>query len=403
MIKSYFNKVCLVFVVFYGLALKAEFNYLGYGNFDYKQFQTFKSTNNLNPYFREQLDLSEFALEGEYLFENGSEMEFEIEFEHGGTGVAYEFEPLEEFGEFEFEVEKGGEVVLSEFHYFKRFNKSSGIRVGKFPLMIGLGTILSNPNNNISIRPSRLEFNMIPVGWNEIGLQFEYKWWDIRGRFALVNGLNSEYFRTYNWVGGGYQRHFEGVNAGGKAGVITLEYGNVQYAQGLALSYYQGDSAANRYKQDKISKPANVQLYSFVGNYRLQNWNFMGQYIQGLLENAKDVVNANANLGGVAKPGRFASLGSQAVLRMVQVSYDLFESLAVYGKHEFVDTFFEVDEGLSILPRYGVTYNSLGLRWIIDENSQLKIETGTENTKLQGLPETTHYLMSFVMAFSGGS
>lgn len=396
------KKLCiLAVVVFFSSPSKADLNFIGYGVFDYRQFQTFKSTNNYDPYFREQFDLTEFAIEAEYLFENGNELEFEIEIEHGGTGTAYEFEPLEEFGEFESEVEKGGEVVLSEFSYFKRFNKSTGLRIGKFPLMIGLGSIMTNPNNNISIKPSHLEQNMIPVGWNEIGIQLEHKWQDLRARLALVNGLNSEFFRTYNWIGGGYQRHFEEINAEGKAFVTTLEYGNVEYAQGIALSYYQSDSAKNRYKQDKLTQSAEVKLYSFLGNYRLENWTFMGQYVLGHLENSEIVVDANSTLGGLAKPKAFASLGSEAVLRVIQIAYDITDEVTGYAKYEFVNTFFNVAENISELPRYEITYNALGLRWIIDDNSQLKFETGIEKTKLEGLPETKYHALSFVMSFGG--
>ena len=224
---------------------------------------------------------------------------------------------------------------------------------------------------------------------------------DLRARLALVNGLNSEFFRTYNWIGGGYQRHFEEINAEGKAFVTTLEYGNVEYAQGIALSYYQSDSAKNRYKQDKLTQSAEVKLYSFLGNYRLENWTFMGQYVLGHLENSEIVVDANSTLGGLAKPKAFASLGSEAVLRVIQIAYDITDEVTGYAKYEFVNTFFNVAENISELPRYEITYNALGLRWIIDDNSQLKFETGIEKTKLEGLPETKYHALSFVMSFGG--
>lgn len=388
-------------ILFFGIIAKADFKFSGYGVVDYRRFQTFKTTNSFDPYYREQFDLSEFALEGEYLFDRGDELEFEVEIEHGGTGTAYEFEPLEEFGEFEQEVEKGGEVVLSELNYFKRFNQYTGLRIGKFPLLLGLGSIMTNPNDNISIQASRLEQNMIPVGWNEVGVQFEHNWNALKTRFAIVSGLNSEFFRTYNWIGGGYQRHFEQINAEGKALVGTLEYGNIKKQQGVAVSYYQGDSAKNRYKVDKLSQPAQVTVYSILGNYRFRTFTLMGQYVHGSLQNSEAVVDANSTLGGLAKPKAFATLGSEAVLRTLQISYDVAESVALYVKTEFVNTFFNVGENISELPRYQITYNALGTRWIIDPNSQLKFETGIEKTKLDGLPETKHYSLSFVMRFSG--
>lgn len=397
---GFFKKASFVFALLWAFDSKAEFNFKGLGVIDYRKFQTFKTINSYDPYDREQFDLSEFELEGEFLFDNGNELEFEIEIEHGGTGTAYEFEPLEEFGEFESEIEKGGEVVLSEISYFKRFNKSTGLRIGKFPLTIGLGTVMGNAKNNIGIKASRLEQNMLPVGWNEIGVQLEHKWQDLRTRVAIVNGLNSEFFRTYNWIGGGYQRHFEEINTEDKAVVTTLEYGNVEYQQGIALSYYEGNSSKNRFKTDKLNQSAVVRIYSLMGNYRVQDFTFMGQYVYGSLSNSAAVIDANSTLGGLAKPKAFASLGSEAVLRTFQVSYDYNEALAFYGKTEFVNTFFNVADSVSELPRYSVTYHALGARWVIDEHSLVKFESGIEKTKLDGLPETRHYALSFVMDFS---
>lgn len=373
----------------------------GYGIFDYRNYQTFKSTNNFSPYFREQMDLTEFAIEAEYELNQGNKFEFEIEIEHGGTGTAYEFEPLEEFGEFESEVEKGGEVVLSELVYFKRMNDFMGVKVGKFPLRIGLGSVMTHPGSVIAPQASYLEDRMIPGSWNEVGVELELKWEEIKSRLAVVNGLNSEFFRTYNWIGGGYQRHFEEINAEDKAFIFNIEYGDVKRTQGVAISYYRGDSSNNRYKKDKLSAEATVQIISGLGHYRIGNWTFLGQYIRGTLENSDQVIEANSTLGGLAKPKSFASLGSAALHRLFQVSYDMFDNWAVYSKYEYVNTFLQVaNETVAPLPRYDVVYLAAGSRWIIDENSQLKLEYGVEKTKLENLPETKHYTLSYVMQFS---
>ena len=50
-----------------------------------------------------------------YDFGKGWTFGTEIEFEHGGNGLAYEKED-EEGGEWEQEVEKGGEVAIEQFH-----------------------------------------------------------------------------------------------------------------------------------------------------------------------------------------------------------------------------------------------------------------------------------------------
>jgi hypothetical protein len=62
-----------------------------------------------------------------YDFGKGWSMGSEIEFEHGGVGMAYEKED-EEGGEWEQEVEKGGEVELEQFWIQKSFAKWANIK-----------------------------------------------------------------------------------------------------------------------------------------------------------------------------------------------------------------------------------------------------------------------------------
>lgn len=71
-----------------------------------------------------------------YDFGKGWSMGTEIEFEHGGTGTAYEKE-YEESGEWEQEVEKGGEVELEQFWIQKSFSQSLNLRVGHIVVPVG--------------------------------------------------------------------------------------------------------------------------------------------------------------------------------------------------------------------------------------------------------------------------
>ena len=64
-----------------------------------------------------------------YDFGKGWTFGTEIEFEHGGTGSAIEYE-AEEAIEFEQEQEKGGEVELEQFWIQKSFGKFLNIRAG---------------------------------------------------------------------------------------------------------------------------------------------------------------------------------------------------------------------------------------------------------------------------------
>lgn len=379
--------------------LLADMEIYGYGTFLYNRFQTFKGPNFVDPIYREQIDISELAIEAEYIIDEKAEIEFEVEIEHGGVGNSMEFEPLEEFGEFETEVEKGGEITLSEIFYEREFYDYFKFRIGKFPLHIALGTILSNPKEHWSIKGSELEPRMLPASWNETGVQFEVSRYDVTFKMAVVNGLNSEFFRTYNWIGGGYQRHFESSNTANRAVFTQLEYGSLKFGRGVGISYYIGDTTGNRYKIGKINVPASVEIRSLMANWTQDRVQFTGQYITGSLENSDLVVTANNSLGGLAKPKSYGPLGHEARTSMVQIGYQLSDPLSIYIKEELVNTFEEVQGSITKNPRYDVKYRSSGFFWKIDKSAFLKMEYGVENTDLSELPETSKFKLNFGFDF----
>ena len=79
-----------------------------------------------------------------YDFGKGWSFSTEIEFEHGGTGAAYEKED-EEGGEWESETEKGGEVELEQFWIQKTFCNEANIRVGHMVVPVGLNNAHHEP------------------------------------------------------------------------------------------------------------------------------------------------------------------------------------------------------------------------------------------------------------------
>lgn len=374
-----------------------EFSYTSYGYMTFTQKETFRSVANLEPYVKRTLDLNEFAFEGTYKLNDQAKIEFEVEFEHGGVGTAMEYDPFEEFGEFEKELEKGGEVVLKEIYYVKNFAKThSQLKIGKFPLFISLGSILTKPHRYPSIIASDAEARMIPYSWNEMGLQVQQKVFGfLTARAALVSGLNSEFFRTYNWVGGGYQRHFEYNNADNLATLFNIEFGDLKKAKGFALSYYSGNTTDNRHKLGKVSVDAEVKILSAITNYKYRGFGIAAQVLRGELQNSEKVVLGNANLGGLVKPGSFAPLGHKAELESLQLSYDFTSDFTVFVKGEHVNTFAEVEGSVNKNPRYDVSTRSAGLMWFWDQAAFMKAEYLRERTELPGLPETYQASLSF--------
>lgn len=376
------------------------FKHIAYGYFSATRRETFKTVQNLEPIEKNELDFAELAFEGEYLLTPTSKIEFEVEFEHGGVGLAMEYDQLEEFGEFEQEIEKGGEVVVSELVYKKTFPTDTALKVGRFPVFISLGSILTKPNRFPTIIASDLEGRMIPLGWKESGLQVEQKWSDGTARIGMVTGLNSEFFRSYSWVGGGYQRHFETSNSGDMALIANLEWGSLAKAHGVGVSYYKGNTTGNRYKVDKFTEDAHVEIMSAMVNWKTPQWSFgafgiAAEYMTGDLENSDKLGAANKTLGGLAKPKAFSPLGSKAVYESLMISYDPIADLTFYLKAEHVDTFAEIDGNVSKDPRYDVNRRGGGFMWSWDTAMFMKFQYAKEKTELVGLPETYQASLAF--------
>lgn len=370
------------------------FEYTAYGYFTARQYDTFKTVQNLNPYTKREVDPTEFSLEGKLYLTNSSAIEFEVEFEHGGAGSAMEFDNFEEFGEFETEIERGGEVVLHEIYYEKYFDNKVELKAGKAPLFISLGSILTNPKSRLAVNASDAELRMLPEGWTELGVQIEKRFGPIKIGAGIVNGLDSEFYNSPTWIGNGYQRRFESTNTDDVAGLLNIEYGSVKEAYGMAIAGYYGDSQNNRYKKDKLTVPAHVGLLSAIVNYRFGRVGIMGQGIWGQLENADKISAANNNMANVVKPKQ-PNLGSRAALQTIQLSYMLTDDLGIYIQREHVNTFEDVVGNNFIDPRYDSETNSIGLSQWWDQYCFVKVQYGKEKTQLVGLPETSNLRIAF--------
>ena len=85
-----------------------------------------------------------------YDFGKGWSVGSEIEFEHGGSGSAIEYE-ADEAIEFEHETEKGGEVELEQFWLQKSFSKAFNIRAGHIVVPFGLVNAHHEPLNFFTV------------------------------------------------------------------------------------------------------------------------------------------------------------------------------------------------------------------------------------------------------------
>lgn len=366
------------------------------GEFQFIQEDKFKTVNNLSPYQRKSFDLKAIEAEYEIQLNPENKFEFEVEYEHGGVGSAVEFDNFEEFGEFETEVEKGGEVVVSEAFLLKKISPKTELYIGKSPVGITLNNAMNSPLMYSSNEASQLEARIVPQEWNEMGLQTKTRLGDWSIYAGIVSGLNSEFFRKYNWVGGGYQKQFENINADQLAYTAGLEWGDVVWGRGISVHYYEGDTQKNRYKLDKLIVPATVRIYTAMAQWKFfDRVGIVTEHIRGTLQNSESIALANATLSGVAKPKSFAAVGSQAALQMYQLNVDVTDTLNIFSQYEHVNTFMQVEGTIAKDPRYDVIHNGYGFAYKLDEITHIKAHYYKEKTKLEGLPETSHFVLSF--------
>jgi hypothetical protein len=375
------------------------------GNMLYRQAQAFDSVTATNPIWTKSVDLSFIEFTGEYYLSRISELEFEVEFEHGGTGSSTEYDNLSEFGEFETEQEKGGEVVLNEFYYRRLIDHLTWIRVGKFPIYASLGSAQESTLQYPTSQPTLSEASMLPTEWREMGVELLRRFDRFGARLSIVNGLDSEFFRKYNWVGGGYQRRFESSNAGSPAGIFSLEMGDISLDDGLVASVYYGDTASNRYKLNRLKNNAPLTIYSVFGSWHFGKLGLRGELIRGNLDHSDDVTLANTTLPTQANPGTFATIGHKASLEMAEVSWqftkDDTSSLTGYASYEHVDTFSDVEGSILKDDRYNQLFTSAGFMWVFDTAMFLKAAYIKHSTSFVSLPDTNEYRLAFGFDLKG--
>lgn len=198
---------------------------------------------------RAVFDTKRFVLELEKKLPRNFKFEAEIEFEHGGTGAAMELE-YDEGGEYETEVEKAGEVQLEEL--LLEHNGDYGrLRIGRIPVAFGLVPVYHKPLDYFgTVRPESEE-HLIPSGWSEIGVEYMTQFAKQMVQAAIVNGFDSTGFSSQYFVRDGHQGRFEEIKGTDPALILRWTNYNIPGLE-TGLSFYYGDSSANRPKSDLV-------------------------------------------------------------------------------------------------------------------------------------------------------
>ena len=281
-----------------------------------------------------------------YDFGQGWKFGTEIEFEHGGTGIAYEKED-EEGGEWEQETEKGGEVELEQFWIEKSFASWANIRAGHIVVPVGLNNAHHEPLSYFTVYRPEGENTILPSTWHQTGVSFWGRAGDFRYEAQFLAGLNADQFTNTGWIHKGHKSPME-FDVANKYGV-ALRFDNYSVpGLRIGLSGYYGHSIGNSYPRNANGVDAEYKGVVAIGaidfTYKAHNWIVRGQADYGYLGDAEQLkyVYNRLNSKSPYKHSAFVSKNAYAV--GIEAGYDIFsqiqsmrqkeQQLYLFGRYE---------------------------------------------------------------------
>ena len=285
-----------------------------------------------------------------YEFGHGWRMGSEIEFEHTGTGTAYEKE-YEESGEWEQEVEKGGEVELEQFWLEKTIKPWLNIRAGHIVVPVGLNNSAHEPLNFFTVYRPEGENTILPSTWHETGVSVwgRTRHWKYEAQFLA--GLDAMNFSRDYWIQKGAHSAFEFKVANKYAVALRLDNYSVPGLR-IGLSGYYGHSIDNTLGRDANGKASKLKGAVAIGSvdfkYDAHNVIVRGNFTYGHLGDAAEIY---ALPGRQSKNSPFSQdhVGKAAVATGIEAGYDFFSQIAktramhqkmyLFGRYEYYNSY----------------------------------------------------------------
>ena len=281
-----------------------------------------------------------------YDFGKGWSVGTEIEFEHGGNGIAYEKED-EEGGEWEQETEKGGEVELEQFWLQKSFSGSLNLRAGHIVVPVGLNNAHHEPLQFFTVYRPEGENTIMPSTWHQTGISLWGRYKDFRYEAQLLAGLNADQFTNTGWIHKGHKSPLE-FEVANKYGVSLRVDNYTVPGLRIGLSGYYGHSIGNSYPRNANGVDEEYKGVVAIGaldfTYKGHNWVVRGQADYGYLSDAEQLkyVYNRLNSKSPYKHSAFVSKNAYAV--GIEAGYDVFsqipamrrdqQKLYVFGRYE---------------------------------------------------------------------
>ena len=283
-----------------------------------------------------RFDLPHVVVYMGYDFGKGWSVGNEIEFEHGGNGLAYEKED-EEGGEWEQETEKGGEVELEQFWLQKTFSRAANLRMGHLVVPVGLNNAHHEPLNFFTVYRPEGESTILPSTWHQTGVSFFGRYKALRYEAQLLAGLNADNFTNTGWIHKGHKSPMEYDVANKYGAAARLDYYALPGLR-IGLSGYYGQSIGNSYPRNANGTDAEYKGIVAIGaldfTYNRHNWIVRGQADYGYLgdtEQLKYVYN-RVNKKSPFHHSAFVSKNAYAI--GIEAGYDLFSQIESMHRRE---------------------------------------------------------------------
>ena len=270
-----------------------------------------------------------------YNFGKGWSFGTEIEFEHGGAGIAYEKED-EEGGEWEQETEKGGEVELEQFWIQKSFSRAANLRMGHIVVPVGLNNAHHEPLSFFTVYRPEGESTILPSTWHQTGVSFWGRSGDFRYEAQVLAGLNADNFTNTGWISKGHKSPMEYDVANKYGASLRLDNYSIRGLR-IGVSGYYGHSIGNSYPRNANGVDAEYKGQVVIGaidfTYNDHNWILRGQADYGYLGDAEQLkyVYNRLNSKSPFKHSAFVSKNAYAV--GFEAGYNVFSQIAYMRAH----------------------------------------------------------------------
>ena len=281
-----------------------------------------------------------------YDFGRGWSLGTEIEFEHGGNGLAYEKED-EEGGEWEQETEKGGEVELEQFWLQKTFSRAANLRFGHIVVPVGLNNARHEPLNFFTVYRPEGENTILPSTWHQTGVSFFGRSGKLRYEAQLLAGLNADHFTNTGWIHKGHKSPMEYDVANKYGAAARLDYYALPGLR-IGLSGYYGQSIGTSYPRNSNGVDDEYKGTVAIGaidfTFNRNNWIVRGQADYGYLGDAEQLKYVYNRVNKKSPFHHSAFVSKNAYAMGIEAGYNVFSQidrmrqedrkLYVFGRYE---------------------------------------------------------------------